>query len=173
MRARLHDLTMTRDGAAILSLRCQPEEAAALYDDLNADDVEVKIAKASKHRSLDANAYAWVLIGKIAQAAKLSRLDVYRQAARDCGADNYDDVCVAETAVARLQQVWQGRGLGWISDDMTGKGAYRTVRLYCGSSAYTTAQMSALIDHLIDTARDYGIETMPQEYVASLLERWT
>jgi hypothetical protein len=41
------------------------------------------------------------------------------------------------------------------------------VILYYGSSTYNTAQMSLLIDHLVQDAKALGIETMtPQELEA-------
>ena len=43
MDARLHDLTMTRDGAAILSLRVPVSAASAIYDELKDADVTVEI----------------------------------------------------------------------------------------------------------------------------------
>ena len=85
MDARLHDLTMTRDGAAILSLRVPVSAASAIFDELKDSDVTVEIKKKRKHRSLTANAYAWVLMGKIAEKAKVPVADVYRNAVRNVG----------------------------------------------------------------------------------------
>lgn len=43
------------------------------------------IDKAKKKRSLDANAYLWVLVGKIAAAVGIPTDEVYRNAIRDAG----------------------------------------------------------------------------------------
>ena len=172
MRARLHDITMTRDGAAILSLRCPVDEAGEIYDALHDADVEAKITKARKLRSLSANAYAWVLIGKIAEKTGIGRADVYRHSIRQVSTA-YDDVIVNHAAVPKLRNAWENNGIGWVTDVLDMAGAFRTVRLYYGSSTFNTKQMTELIDFLIDEAQQYKIETMPPDELASLLGRWT
>lgn len=44
--------------------------------------------------------------------------------------------------------------------------------LFYGSSVYDTAQMSALIESLVQEARQLGIETRPQEEIDSLLREY-
>ena len=40
-----------------------------LFDKLKDKDIDITIKKASKHRSMDANAYFWHLCGEIAKAS--------------------------------------------------------------------------------------------------------
>lgn len=72
-------------------------------------DLEVKEHR--EKRSLDANAYAWVLIGKLAQAMGIPPLDVYLSAIRGIGG-NYEVLPVREEAVESFRRIWSGRGLG-------------------------------------------------------------
>ena len=46
---------------------------------------EYELVRRKPRRSLDANAYAWELIDKIAAATNLSKVEVYREAIRDIG----------------------------------------------------------------------------------------
>jgi hypothetical protein len=46
------------------------------------------------------------------------------------------------------------------------------VILYYGSSTYDTAQMSRLINNIIEECRQLGIETKSEEEVQSLLRQW-
>ena len=172
MDARLHDLTMTRDGAAILSLRVPVSAASAIFDEMKDADVTVEIKKKRKHRSLTANAYAWVLMGKIAEKAKVPVADVYRNAVRNVGG-NVTRVCVQDQAVFALQTAWAKNGLGWVTDTAESKiEGCTVVFLYSGSSEFDTAQMSRLIDNIVQDAKALGIETMPPKELDALLEHW-
>jgi hypothetical protein len=46
------------------------------------------------------------------------------------------------------------------------------VILYYGSSTYDTAQMSRLINIIVEECRQLGIETKSKEEVESLLRQW-
>ena len=46
------------------------------------------------------------------------------------------------------------------------------VFLYSGSSEFDTAQMSRLIDNIVQDAKALGIETMPPKDLDALLEHW-
>lgn len=124
-----------------------------------------------RKRSLDANAYAWVLIDKIAAALRMDKVEVYRDAIRDIGG-NSDVVMVANDAVDKLCEVWGQRGTGWVAEVTDRADTVSTVLLHYGSSAYDTKQMSILIDHLVQDAKELGIETLPPEKLTAMTERW-
>ena len=46
------------------------------------------------------------------------------------------------------------------------------VVLYYGSSTYDTAQMSRLIDMAVQACVEQGIETLPPEKLAGMMEEW-
>ena len=73
MRARLHDLTLARDGGYLLTIATR-ENVGALFDELHETDVDVTVKKHREKRSLDANAYAWVLMDKLALLARMLEL---------------------------------------------------------------------------------------------------
>lgn len=124
-----------------------------------------------RKRSLDANAYAWVLIDKIAAALRMDKVEVYRDAIRDIGG-NSDVVMVANDAVDKLCEVWGQRGTGWVAEVTDRADTVSTVLLRYGSSTYDTKQMSILIDHLVQDAKELGIETLPPEKLTAMTERW-
>ena len=134
-------------------------------------DMEVKEHR--KKRSLDANAYAWVLINKIADALRITPIEIYRQAIQNVGG-NYEVIPIKEEAADHFKQVWQAKGLGWPCVDM-GKSkidGYRNLRAYYGSSTYDTRQMSQLIDNLVQDCKALDIETMTPDKLALLMEEW-
>lgn len=135
---------------------------------------DLTIKEHREKRSLDANAYAWVLIGLIADALRIPPNEVYRQAILNISC-NYEVIPVREEAVSKFKEVWQKQGIGWPIFDM-GKSkipGYRNLRAYYGSSVYDTRQMSQLIENLIQDCKALGIETKSEEELASLMEAWS
>ena len=134
-------------------------------------DLEVKEHR--KKRSLDANAYAWVLINKIADSLRITPKEIYRQAIQNVGG-NYEVIPIKIEAADHFKQIWEAQGLGWPCVDM-GKSkldGYRNMRAYYGSSTYDTRQMSQLIDNLVQDCKALDIETMTPDKLALLMEEW-
>ena len=134
-------------------------------------DLEVKEHR--KKRSLDANAYAWVLINKIADALRITPKEIYRQAIQNVGG-NYEILPVKTEAAEHFKQVWEAQGLGWPCVDM-GKSkidGYRNLRAYYGSSTYSTTQMAQLIDILLQDCRALDIQVKSDEEIASIMGGW-
>ena len=126
-----------------------------------------------KKRSLDANAYCWVLIGQLAAKLRITPLEVYREAIRAIGG-NYYVTPIKNDAVPRYRQIWEAHGLGWICEEMGDSKlvGYTNVISYYGSSEYDTRQMSRLIDLIVMECKEQGIETMTPRELALLKEGW-
>ena len=134
-------------------------------------DLEVKEHR--KKRSLDANAYCWVLINKLADVMRIPPTEVYRQAIQNIGG-NSEVVPIKEEAVDQFKQAWSHNGLGWMVKDI-GKSkipGYRNLMVYYGSSVYSSTQMTALIDNLVQDCRALDIEVKSEEEIASLMGAW-
>ena len=133
---------------------------------------EYELVRRKPRRSLDANAYAWALIDKLAAATGLSKTEVYREAIRDIGGVS-EVVCVLDRAAGKLCRGWEHNGLGWQAETEPSKiPGYTNVVLHYGSSVYDTQQMSRLIDHLIQDAKALDIETLPPWQLEGLLSQW-
>ena len=123
-------------------------------------------------RSLDANAYFWVLCDKLAEATNQPKELIYREAVRNIGG-NCDTVCVINSAVNKLRQMWQHNGLGWVTDVLPSKVRGCTnVIVYYGSSTYDRAQMSRLIDNIVQDCRAVGVETLPPDKLEAMKDEW-
>lgn len=133
----------------------------------------LEVKEHRKKRSLDANAYAWVLIHKLAEAMKLSPVEVYREAIRNVG-NNFTPMCVREQDAEALKKNWSSHGLGWLCEDLGQSQVPGCVNLACyhGSSCYTSSQMAVLIDNLVQDCKALDIETMPPDKLALLKEDW-
>lgn len=178
-KAKFDRATTDTDGNIIISFavsRADSRPVRECIDGIKAnmangkDTLKVSADIWREKRSLDANAYAWVLIDKIAQSLSVDRVEVYRTAIKSIGGVS-ETVCVKEQAVERLRTAWAANGVGWQSETIPSKidGCVNVV-LYYGSSAYDTKQMSLLIDHLVQDCKNLGIETMTPEELKRLFE---
>lgn len=133
----------------------------------------LEVKEHRKKRSLDANAYAWVLIHKLADAMKLSPEEVYLQQIPNVG-NNYTPMCVREQDVGRFKKTWKANGLGWPVKDLgpSQVPGCRNLMAYHGSSTYDTVQMSRLIDNLVQDCKALDIETLTPDKLALLKEGW-
>ena len=170
MKGRLLDLSFTLNGKQRLVIELD-DDFRQDFAALEGHDVRVEIKKWRKKRSLDANAYAWVLIDKIAQATGVPKTEVYRQAIREIGGVS-DIVAVPDNAVDKFREGWSKQGIGWQTEILDSKPGYKRIVVYYGSSIYDTKQMSALIDSLVQEAQALGIETLPPAEIARLNSQW-
>lgn len=171
MIGRLKDALRGRGGEWVISFTTTTD-ITELFGELEGKEVNIEIKKYSKHRSLDANAYAWVLIDKIAEKTGEKKTDVYRQAIREIGGVS-DVVCVTDKAVDRLREGWAKNGIGWQTDTLKSKVPGCTnVILYYGSSVYDSKQMAQLIDSLVQEAEGLGIPTITDKEAEKLLGKW-
>ena len=133
---------------------------------------EVVVKPQRKKRSLDANAYCWVLLDKLAEKLSAPKTSIYQQYVREIGG-NSETVCVLEQAADKLIEGWGRNGIGWIAEKMPSKlnGCVNVV-LYYGSSTYDTKQMSRLIDLIVQDCKAQGIETLTPFELDALKERW-
>ena len=153
----------------ILTLR-NPLEAAREVYRFRAGEYE--LTRARKKRSLDANAYCWVLINAIAQKIHEPPVEVYRRYIRDVGCRT-SVVCVrVEDAEAEIQSFLQGH-IGRMADIGESKlPGCVTIHKKYGSSSYDSRQMAAFIDSIVQDCLALDIETRPREEIESLVSQW-
>ena len=144
------------------------EMVVAANEDPDERPWELELKKVKKRRSLDANAYAWVLIDRLAARLGTSKEEVYRETIRNIPGVS-EIVCCRQSAAHSLMETWKGRGIGWQAEEMPSKikGCVNVV-LYYGSSVYDSRQMSALIDELVRECHEQRIETMGPEEIRRL-----
>ena len=134
--------------------------------------LSIKVDKHKKKRSLDANAYCWVLLGKLAAKLNEPTTEIYRRIIKDVG-DNCDTVCVQDKAVESLCAGWVRNGIGWQTDTFHSKlEGCTNVILYYGSSTYDSSQMHRLLELILQECRQQNIEVKSNEEIQSLLTSW-
>ena len=133
-----------------------------------------KVFEVKEHklkRSLNANAYCWVLMNKIADVIKSTKEEVYREYIKNKGI--FRLITMNKDAINTFIKVWQEKGLGWICDVSESKyeGMVDVVAYY-GTSSYNTKQMANFIDYVVDEAKNLGIETLPPDEIERLKSLW-
>lgn len=133
--------------------------------------ISIELKKTSKKRSLDANAYCWVLIGKIAHVIKSTKEEVYKQFINTYGI--YRVITLDNKAVDTFIKVWCERGLGWMCEASASRyEGFSDVVAYYGTSSYNSRQMAVFVDYVVDEARNLGIEVLPAHELESLKQAW-
>lgn len=141
-------------------------------EELQNQELTCRLCKFKKQRTLDANAYFWVLAHKLAAKTGIPVGEIYRSYVREIGGNNRV-ICTRDKDVAPLMRDWSDRGLGWMAEPFESKTEGCTnMILYSGSSTYDTAQMHRLIDLVVQDCKEQGIETMTPAELAMLIGGW-
>ena len=127
-----------------------------------------------KKRSLDANAYCWVLCNNIANELSKNGIttkeEIYRDAILQVG--SFEPFIVQEKTFEKFKRIWEKQGLGFLVQEVSRQGKCVKVNCYYGSSTYDSKEMSLLIEILIQLAKSLNLETKSQNEINSLLESW-
>lgn len=146
-------------------------ECISSLEELKEDKLSVEIKKYRNKRSLDANAYMWVLISKLEEKVNIPKDIIYKDAIKNIGV--YEVIPVKNEAVDRFIEAWTKNGLGWVCETTKSKlEGYTNILAYYGSSTYNTAEMSRLIDLIVQECKQLNIETMSKPELDSLIESW-
>ena len=149
------------------------ENVINMFHCLEAGDYDITIKKHRQKRSLDANAYAWVLLGKIAEVLRVSVVEVYRRIIADMSA--FEVVPIRNDAVPKWKATWENNGLGWVVQDLgpcKNFENYKNLKCHYGSSTYNSKEMSQFIDLIIQECKQLGIEHLPEYEIERLKEAW-
>lgn len=145
---------------------------------LDGRDVDLTVKQFRQKRSLDANAYAWVLIGHITEAITPSgaikdEMEVYHQLLIRYGVREEIDGQAAtfsmlyDIDLAKVNHDLYVHSMVIGHGEVKGK-MFTHYRLLKGSSKYDTKEMSVFIDGIIQDAKELGIETKTPEELERL-----
>ena len=128
-----------------------------------------KVFEVKEHkekRSLNANAYAWSLITKIADALRTSKEECYLEMLKRYGQSEIVSV-LSEINVEGYFKYYEPIATATLQ----GK-EFTHYKIYKGSSEYNTREMSILIDGIVSEAKELGIETIPPNEIERLKTMW-
>lgn len=173
-KGRIKDIIRDVVGGKVrLTLELDRKELDGM-ENLTKSDLRVKLVQWREKRSLDANAYYWVLLGQLAKVLKLSTTELHNQFLADFGQIEVIDGSVVTVV---MRQDIDHRKIATIHLKPTSKieirddgQAYSYYQVMRGSHTYNTAEMSVLIEGLVAEAKAQGIETATPDEIAHMLE---
>lgn len=145
----------------------KPTEEINYIKDCSKLNISVKEFK--KKRSLDSNAYSWVLMTKIAECIGSSKEEVYEEMLQKYGylaqdEDGYIVITLKESIdIQKIGGHWKF---------YKGNGKFNSYLAIKGSSEYDTSEMAHFINQIVLEAKELGIETATPEEIARMNELW-
>lgn len=125
-----------------------------------------EIKEYHKKRSLNANAYAWTLIGKIADVVRNSKEEVYIEMLKKYGQSEIVSV-LSDIDVTEYFKYFEQIA----TVKLQGKN-FTHYKVFKGTSEYNTAEMAVFIDGVISEADELGIDTLPPNEVEKIKSLW-
>lgn len=158
-----------------ISLLLNTDEIGVMEQLKNENKLNIEMKKWYKKRSLDANAYCWVLCDNIAkelskEGPTITKEKVYQDAILQIG--SFEPFIVQESGYDKFKRIWENQGLGFLVQEVSKKDKCIRVNCYYGSSTYDSKEMSLLINLIVDGAKQLNIETKTPAEINSLLESW-
>lgn len=146
-------------------------------DELNGmeGNLSISVKKNSGRRSLSANAYFHVLVGKIAEALRISKARAKNTLLGRYGQREINDAGQVIISVLSDIDMMEREDIHCVPvgyGTVNGKEFthYAVVR---GSHTYNTMEMSKLIDGAVDEAKELGIETLSPAEIERMKRLWS
>lgn len=156
-----------------LYLDCKTKKLLiSLEADTGADEAEklmgialdIRLEKAGKHRSIDANAMLWACLSRTATATGMTNWEAYLHALERYG--KFTHILVRREALEDIKRLWRETKEVGERDGM--------VELLCffGSSTYSAKEFSRLLEGVMGDMEDLGLERPPSSEMKRALEAY-
>lgn len=144
------------------------EDVSRQVDGITDKALAVTAKTYRRKRGKDANAYAWVLMQRIAEAIHADKWDVYLQMLGRYGV--FTHIIVRPGIVDRVTQEWRTvKNLGEVT--VAGQTGIQ-LQCYFGSSTYDSREMAVFIDGVVSECQEMGLETATPEELERMKREW-
>ena len=135
----------------------------------NCEKLKIEAKQYQKKRSVDANAYCWVLLQKLAEACNTDKWTMYLQCLQRYSRA-FTHIIVKEAAVEKMKELYRTCiDLGEVK--VNGHTGHQ-LQVYYGSSTFDTKEMSVFIDGIVTECKELGIETMTPAELERMKSMW-
>lgn len=157
-----------RTGKPTVSLEINEKaDFKLMVDELkDCEKLTIEIKPYREKRSLNANAYAWKLIGEIADIVRASKEEVYLEMLKRYGQSEIFSV-LSHIPFGEYVKYFEQAG----ESTLNGK-QFTHYKVYKGSSEFDSREMSILIDGIVSEAKNLGIVTETPNEIARLKAMW-
>ena len=172
---KLHSVNRDwKTGKIIISFELNEEPTEEINSIGLCEKLSIIAKKFRQKRSLDANAYCWVLMTKIAEAistveAVISKDEIYEEMLQKYGylykdEEGYATITVkAGLDISKIQGHWKF---------YKSNGKFDSYLMIKGSSRYDSGEMAKFIDAVIYEAKELGIETATPAELERMKAQW-
>lgn len=178
LTGKINSVAFSVDGKPLVSFELdQGQSSLKMAQEYNGATVALKVSKYRAKRSLDANAYYWSLLGKLAAALNISNNYCHNIMLRRYGVPEEFDgkpvyIVIPDTdeadKKANESETYHIKPTANVREGNDGN-MYRTYILMRGSHGYDTAEMSRLISGIRDECQQCGIPVETPDEIAQLL----
>jgi hypothetical protein len=167
--ATINSMARGMGGELLLTLSLAPnyiEELSRIKD----EKLSVKIDKHRNRRSTNANAYAWLLINKIAEKMypPMSKEEVYKEMLKRYGQGTMISVQTDRVPdVERELDYFETHGYGKVNGR-----EFTHLKMWVGSSKYSSHEMWVFLQGIKSEAEELGIETLTPDELSRMLGEW-
>lgn len=155
-----------RDGNA-LNITAKIFDSDSVLDKvagLAGNEISITISKPREKRSINANDYFWLIVGKIADKMRTSKDEIYLKMLQRYG----------QHIVVTVKTGYDISKAGFkyyekLRDGLINGKEFTAWRIFIGSSQYSKEEMSILIDGAISEAKELGISTELDDFVDFLV----
>jgi hypothetical protein len=146
----------------------EPSAMNTVNDIKDCDKLSIRAVKFRAKRSLNANALLWLCLGRLADALRMDKWDLYKQMLKRHG--KYTYICVKPNVVDAVKAQWREcEVIGEV--DINGQKAVQML-CYFGSSTFNTKEFSVFLDDVISEMRDQNLDTPTSSDMKRALEQW-
>ena len=173
MKATLQNISMDMHGNLLVTfLTAKTESMIAELESLKDEKLDLEFKKHREKRSLDANSYCWVLIGKIADVlTPKSKDEVYIEMLKRYGQREKQLISVVAEAEDIIFRATDNHCTEVGESELNGK-LFKHLAILIGSSKYDSKMMSIFVDGIISECELLNIETATPEEIARYKSEW-
>lgn len=179
LTGKIHSVAFSVDGKPLVTFEVNEGQPALKMAQKFKDSpqIRLKVTEYKAKRSLDANAYYWLLIGKLSKALNISTSYCHNVMLRRYGVlEMFDDkpvyLLIQETDEASRKadeaETYHIKPTSNVREGNDGK-MYRTYMMLKGSHEYDTAEMATLIAGIRSECINVGIPVETPDEIARLL----
>lgn len=170
-KARLKDIALdyeTGRTRLTFEVECKPVEA----QNLMGKELRLKAVQWRERRSLDANAYYHVLLSQLAAKLDTTHDELHEQYIRRCAfPDRLSDGSAITVTLASFVPI-ETMGGYWMRIRESKDGKFIAYMKLKGSSDMDSAEMSKLIDEVVEDCKENGIDTATPDEQERMIQQW-
>lgn len=130
------------------------------------ENIDFEIKEFHQKRSLNANAYAWALIGKIADVLRTSKDEVYLTMLKRYGQSEIISV-LSNVNIDKYFKYFEVFGHSNLNNK-----DFTHYKIFKGSSEFNSKEMAVLIDGIVSEANELNIPTLEEYKLNKIIKEW-